>query len=98
MHYNKKGQKSPIKGRNYNFFLTNFSKSRAFGMLNLPKWCVVLKVLAENLLIHFSKRALCADNTCIKWLKKALVQVNKNLSCVGFSLMSPVPSRGYISN
>ena len=60
-------------------------------MLNLPKWCVVLKVLAENLLIHFSKRALCADNTCIKWLKKSPGTSKQKLVMCGFQLNVPRP-------
>ena len=38
-----------------------------------PKWYVVLKVLTENMVMYFSKRALCVDTALNKWLKKALL-------------------------
>ena len=58
-----KEQESSVKGHNYDFFLSKFSKFRAFGMLHPPKWPVVLKVFTENKLMYFSKRALRAGNT-----------------------------------
>ena len=61
---------SPMKGHNYNLLPQIFSKFSAFGMRqplpNPPRPAeqhVVLKVLTENKVFYFSKRALCADIT-----------------------------------
>ena len=65
----KKGQSSLVKGRNYEFLLPYYLKCRVFRMLHLPKRHVVLKVLAENKMFYFSKRALRVSTASNKWLK-----------------------------
>ena len=49
----------------------NICKSRTFRMLHPPKRYVVLKVLTENTVMYFSKRALRAGTARNKWLKKS---------------------------
>lgn len=39
-------------------FASHFSKFRAPGMLQAPKWQVVLMFLIENKVFYFSKKAL----------------------------------------
>ena len=42
-------------------------------MAHPPKRHVFLEFLVENKAFHFSKRTLCADIACSKWLKKGLL-------------------------
>ena len=72
MQYNKKGQKSLIKGHNCEFLpliLLNLRHLERYTPLNDM---LVLKVLTKNKEFYFSKRALHAGTAPNKWLKETL--------------------------
>ena len=45
-------------------------------MLHTPKRQVILEILAEKKVFHFSKRAIRAGTAQKKWLKKAMGEYN----------------------
>ena len=63
MQYNKKRTRKFSKRAQLWISHSKFYKFRAFRMLHLPKWHVVLKVFPENKLFNLT--------ACNKWLKEA---------------------------
>ena len=75
--YRKKGKEVQEKGTIMIFPLI-FANLGHLECYTHSKWYVVLKVLTENMVMYFSKRALRADTTLNKWLKIALLGFYQN--------------------